>query len=76
MEIKLATQLILSEHNRAISKFPKFYSPHEGLAIIEEEFEELKAEVFKQHDVRTVENMRKEAKQIAAMALRFMVDLT
>ena len=64
------------EHEKAISKFPKFASPHEGLAIIEEELLELREEIFKQHDIRTIEKMRKEAKQVAAMALRFMVDLT
>jgi hypothetical protein len=67
---------VADEHQRAINKFRAFNSPHEGIAIIEEEFLELREEVFKQHDARTKEKMRAEAKQIAAMALRFMIDLT
>jgi len=38
--------------------------------------DELKDEVFKQHDQRTKERLRAEAKQVATMALRFMVDIT
>lgn len=40
-------EMVKDGYTFAINKFPPFYSPHEGLAIIEEEFEELKAEVFK-----------------------------
>lgn len=71
-----AVAIVEREMQRAISKFPSFRSPHEGLAIILEEYEELKREVFKQHDVRSTTLMTKEAMHIAAMALRFMVDLT
>lgn len=71
-----AIRLIHYELTLATKKFKVFASPHEGLAIIQEEFEELKAEVFKQHDVRSIALMQKEAKQLAAMAARFMVDLT
>ena len=60
----------------ARGKFPAFQSPHEGLAVILEEFEELKSEVFKQFDDRSIANLRGEAKQLSAMALRFMIDLT
>ena len=67
---------VVDEYFRAIDNFPPMVSPHEGLAIILEEYTELQEEVFKQHDVRDKEAMRKEAKQVAAMALRFMVDLT
>jgi hypothetical protein len=67
---------VVNEYKRAIAKFKPFNSPHEGLAIILEEYKELEEEVFKQHDVRTRKKMRAEAKQVAAMALRFMVDLT
>ena len=73
---RFALTMIEDEYMDAIKKFPPMVSPHEGLAIILEEYTELQEEVFKQHDVRTKEAMRKEAKQVAAMALRFMVDLT
>jgi len=75
MEKITAMFMVSTEVERAIDKFPPFRSPHEGLAIILEEYEELKAEVFKQHHVRDTEAMAKEATQVAAMALRFLMDL-
>ncbi len=60
----------------ATEEFGSFSSPHEGLAIILEEYEELKAEVFRQFDMRSIAAFRKEACHVAAMAVRFMVDLT
>jgi len=75
MQYHDALILVVEEYGRASTKFGPMLSPHEGLAIIQEEFEELKAEVFKSFDVRDKECMRKEAWQLAAMALRFMVDL-
>ena len=71
-----AIQQVNFELTIARKKFEHFASPHEGLAIIQEEFEELKSEVFKQRDVRSHVLLRKEAKQLAAMAVRFMADLT
>lgn len=76
MFLELAIEATRTELLKAREYFPPFRSPHEGLAIILEEYEELKKEVFKQHDVRSTELMRREAKQVAAMALRFMIDLT
>ena len=59
---------------RARAKFPEpFHSTHEGIAVIWEEFEELKAEVFKQ-DCK-LSDMYDEAIQLAAMAVRFIEDL-
>lgn len=63
------------EYNYATCSFGEFHSAHEGLAIIEEEFEELKEEVFKKQSERDIEKMRHEALQIAAMGLRFIVDI-
>jgi len=67
---------VWNEYQKASKLFPPMASPHEGLAIIREEYLELEEEVFKQHHTRTNENMRKEAKQVAAMAIRFMMDCT
>lgn len=64
------------ELSKAVAKFKPFNSPHEGYAIIKEELDELWEEVRKQYDARTKDRMRKEAMQVAAMAIRFMHDLT
>jgi len=64
---------VIEEFNSARKKHPKFNSAHEGYAVILEEMDELKAEVWKRkHDP---ELMRKEAIQVAAMALRFLTDV-
>ena len=63
------------ELDYATKTYGKFASPHEGLAIIEEEVDELRREVYKHHTLRNAEQMVKEAKQISAMAMRFMIDL-
>lgn len=56
--------------------FPEFNGGHEGYAVLLEEVEELWAEVkaSKPHD-RRLKQMRKEAIQVAAMALRFVHDV-
>ncbi len=78
---------VLEELERAEAAFPKFASAHEGYAILLEEVEELKAEVFwgptlgkaripqdePMADAR-MRKMRAEAVQVAAMALRFIKD--
>jgi len=66
---------INEEHDFAISHFPPFASAHEGLAIIQEEFEELKAEVFRHQSKRDIAKLRKEALQVATMAARFIIDV-
>ena len=53
-----------------------FNSPHEGYAVILEELDELKAEVWKNRRSRDYKAMRKEALQVATMGVKFieMVD--
>lgn len=65
----------LDELCTAIVRFQKFHSAHEGYAVILEELDELKAEVWKNGKVRDREKLRAEARQVAAMALRFMIDV-
>jgi len=71
----IATE-IADEFVRAVEKygFPEFHSYHEGYAVIKEELDELWEEV-KKYPKQDNENLRKEAIQIGAMALRFIYDL-
>lgn len=67
---------VSKEIDRAKAKHgpQKFNSAHEGYAILLEEVDELKAEVWKsKHDKK---EMRAEAIQVAAMAVRFVDELT
>jgi hypothetical protein len=59
------------EVRSAQSRFPKFNSGHEGYAVIAEELDELWADV-KANDTRAA---RREAIQVAAMAVRFLLDV-
>lgn len=55
--------------------FPPYHGPHEGYAVIKEEVDELWDEVKKKREHRSISNLRHEAIQVAAMALRFVIDL-
>lgn len=69
-----ALGLVLEELRRARETHPKFNSAHEGLAVIYEEFDELKLEVWKRNT--DILNMRLETVQLAAMAVRFLLEAT
>jgi len=62
---------IVLELTFATEKFNAFNSTHEGYAVILEELDELWDEIKANSDSKT---MSKEAIQVAAMALRFLVD--
>lgn len=66
---------VMDEYNLAVSNYGSFKSAHEGYAILLEEMDELKAEVWKKPSVRSKDKMREEAKQVAAMAIRFIIDI-
>jgi hypothetical protein len=51
--------------------WPPYNSAHEGFAILQEEVHELWEHVRKNQSKRSLPEMRKEAIQIAAVALRF-----
>lgn len=53
----------------------KFNSAHEGYAVILEELDELWDEVKKNGQKRDIQKMRDEAIQVAAMAMRFVIDV-
>jgi hypothetical protein len=74
-EINAAAWAAVAEASRASTKFPPFNSAHEGYAIILEELDELKAHVWTNQKRRDIAAMRQEAIQVAAMALRFVVDV-
>lgn len=59
----------------AIREHPEpFHSNHEGFAVLLEEVDELKAEVWQRQP--NSYRLRAEAADVAAVALRFMVELT
>lgn len=64
---------VQDEYRYATKKYHPFYSAHDGLGIIEEEYEEFKKEVFRKR--RDYPELRKEAIQLATMALRFVKDI-
>ncbi len=65
-------QMVAEEYMTACAAFPKFRSQKEGVAIVEEEFEEFKKAAFWGDD----DEITEEVKQLAAMAVRFMMDVT
>jgi glutamyl-tRNA reductase len=65
-----------TELDKALRKHPKFNSAHEGWAVIREELDELWEEVRVRQAKRRPKKMRKEALQVAAMALRFALEIT
>lgn len=66
---------ILTEYELASPKYPQFHSTHEGYAVIKEELDELWDMVKANKGLSGNSEMRKEAIQIAAMAMRFIKDL-
>jgi hypothetical protein len=66
---------VMAEYNRAVEMNGPFASAHEGYAILLEEMDELKEEVWKKPKNRSKEKMREEATQVAAMANRFIFDI-
>ena len=65
-------QAVSAEYHRAVSLHGSFSSTHEGYAIIKEELDEL-WDGIKKNDHRKF--LEKEAIQIAAMAIRFCIDI-
>lgn len=68
-----ALAAVRREYLRAIEKFPQFNSAHEGYAVIQEEVDELWDDV-KANTPREI--AKKKAIQIAAMAVRFVTDVS
>lgn len=72
MRREVAIDLIRNELEEATSTWGCMASYHEGYAVIKEELDELWEEI---KGKQKKENLEKEAIQIAAMAIRFLLDL-
>lgn len=66
---------VKSEVAEAANNWPPFNSAHEAFAVLLEEVDELKACVWTNQKRRDLRAMRKEAMQVAAMAVRFMTEV-
>lgn len=64
----------MKELARATSKFGPFHNVHEGYAVILEELDELWTDI--KNNAGATAKARAEACQVAAMAIRYMMDLT
>jgi len=73
VNITEAIDKILREHGSAITKFKPLNSPHEGHAVIREEFDELWDEVKRREQDHVA--MEKEAVQLGAMVIRFLTEV-
>ena len=65
----------VAEALMASESWPPFNSAHEGYAVLLEEVDELWDHVKTKQKLRDIEAMKKEAIQVAAMALRFAIDV-
>jgi hypothetical protein len=70
-EVEVALNLVKAELSKAMRAHGPMQSAHEGYAVILEELDEMWAEVKRDDMVRA----RSEAIQVAAMAVRFLVDM-
>ncbi len=68
-------QAVEAELAQAQLRFPPMHSAHEGYAIILEELDELFEHIRCKQGMRLVHEMKREAIQIAAMAIRFALDV-
>jgi len=67
---------VASEVDSAVRAWPPMNSAHEGFGVIYEEFiVELGAHVWTKQKNRDLAAMRKEAIQVAAMAIRFAAEV-
>ena len=78
MKFDEAQELIIEEYIKASTAFPPMRSRHEGYAILKEEVDELWDNIKEASTLDVSERRREaltiEAKQVGAMALRFLID--
>lgn len=68
-------QQIREELSAAMAKWPPFNSAHEGYGVLAEEVDELWEHVKVNQRRRNLPAMRMEAVQVAAMAMRFALEV-
>ena len=74
-KLNIVINKIKKEYLRAVNKFGAFHNAHEGYAVLLEEVDELWENVKLNQTIFTRdEAMREEAIQVAAMAIRFIID--
>lgn len=73
--IKSLVDMTLKEAIDMHIKWGEFHSAHEGFAILKEEVDELWDQVKINQKNREMHVMRKEAIQVAAMAIRFAAEV-
>lgn len=71
--VERALSEVRAELIEAVAKFPPFRSGHEGYAVMLEEMDELWEAVRSKRFSK--KDQYNEAMQVAAMAIRFMVDI-
>lgn len=76
MDINDAIALATKELIQATREYGPLASPHEGYAVLKEELEELWEEIkTKPNTAGRHDKMKREAIQLAAMSLRFLMDV-
>lgn len=75
MKLETALNAVAIEYGNATQHHGPFHSAHEGYAVIKEELDELWDEIKLKSSERNPVNLREEAVQVAAMAIRFLVDI-
>jgi hypothetical protein len=70
-----ALDLVNLELLQAMGSWPPFNSAHEGWGVLKEEVKELTDHVFMKQSKRDLNAMRREAIQVAAMAVRFALEV-
>lgn len=74
-DFSLIVAHIESELVSARTNWPPFNTAHEGIAVLMEEVDELWEHVKTNQRKRDLQEMRKEAIQVAAMAVRFAMEV-